>query len=106
MQIVVFADPQLTDRTSYKFASGGPLLWFLRLLCDSHLARTAQLARHLPRGGPDVVVFLGDLMDGGWRFGEAEFNAEWSRFRQIFWFNYGLHPYHKYASVSVAAKRK
>ncbi len=40
IQLVVIADPQLTDRTSYKFASSdGLLLWFLRTLCDIYLAR-------------------------------------------------------------------
>ena len=54
--------------------------------------RVAQVARHLPDGGADVAVFLGDVLDGGWRFGDAEFAREWLRFRRIFWFPPGPAP--------------
>jgi hypothetical protein len=52
--------------------------------------RSAQLVRHLLRHGNSFALFLGDVMDGGWRFGNAEFEAEWRRFQSIFWFPSGL----------------
>ena len=40
-RVVVLADPQLTDRTSYESLPGGPLLAFVEFICDVYLARSA-----------------------------------------------------------------
>ena len=62
-RVVVVADPQLTDRTSYVFPAllAAPLVQLVELLCDAYLARAGALMRALQ---PNAVLFLGDLFDG------------------------------------------
>jgi hypothetical protein len=51
-RVVVLADPQLTDRTSYESLPGGPLLAFVEFICDVYLARSAL-------GTASPLVWLG-----------------------------------------------
>ena len=93
--MVVIADPQLTDRTSYKDViqahnSGGTTigrfkLAFYTTFCDGYLRRVwgALLAVGKPPWA--LTVFLGDMFDGG-RY--VEHQANWdqltARFNQTF----------------------
>ena len=79
-RVAVVADPQLTDRTSYVFASSGTALWFVRYLCDTYLKRAFSMVRSLR---PDAVVFMGDLMDGARSYDSKEYALEYERFREI-----------------------
>ncbi len=109
IRVLIIADPQLTDRTSYNFAKSGPgfprlspqeelehsdiypaftVLWFIQLISDSYMRKSfSALLRIrfvptkilLPKSKcfiyvvnlvrPNFIVFLGDLMDGGRKFG-------------------------------------
>ncbi|KAF9549540.1 hypothetical protein EC957_003492 [Mortierella hygrophila] len=60
-RIVIIADPQLTDWYSYK--QTGLALWLTEFYTDLFMRKSfARLHRRLQ---PDMVLFLGDLMDGG-----------------------------------------
>jgi hypothetical protein len=78
--VAVVADPQLTDRTSYGFASEGVALWAVTTLCDMYLSRAFSMIRSLD---PEAVVFMGDLMDGARHYGPEEFETQYERFRRI-----------------------
>ncbi|KAH7048036.1 Metallo-dependent phosphatase-like protein, partial [Linnemannia elongata] len=59
--IVIIADPQLTDWYSYK--QTGLALWLTEFYTDLFMRKSfARLHRRLQ---PDMVLFLGDLLDGG-----------------------------------------
>ena len=79
-RVAVVADPQLTDRTSYGFASEGVALWAVTTLCDMYLSRAFSMIRSLD---PEAVVFMGDLMDGARHYGPEEFKVQYERFRRI-----------------------
>ncbi|KAF9141974.1 hypothetical protein BGX30_003665 [Mortierella sp. GBA39] len=60
-RIVIIADPQLTDWYSYK--QRGLALWLTEFYTDLFMRKSfARLHRRLK---PDMVLFLGDLLDGG-----------------------------------------
>ncbi|KAF9340888.1 hypothetical protein BGZ91_012018 [Linnemannia elongata] len=60
-RIVIIADPQLTDWYSYK--QTGLALWLTEFYTDLFMRKSfARLHRRLQ---PDMVLFLGDLLDGG-----------------------------------------
>ncbi|KAF9156529.1 hypothetical protein BG015_004439 [Linnemannia schmuckeri] len=60
-RIVIIADPQLTDWYSYK--QSGLALWLTEFYTDLFMRKSfARLHRRLQ---PDMVLFLGDLLDGG-----------------------------------------
>lgn len=79
-RIVVLADPQLTDKTSYELLASGPLLWAVELLCDAYLARAGGLMRAMK---PHAVLYLGDLMDGGTKHSDAEFQLSLERLERV-----------------------
>ncbi|KAG8747119.1 hypothetical protein FRC10_002168 [Ceratobasidium sp. 414] len=78
---MLIADPQVIDHRSYP----GRRLWFKTLtqfIVDSNLRKSWRAAKRLY---PDVVVFLGDMMDGGrYRMLDDEYDAYYSRFNDIF----------------------
>ncbi|KAF8946764.1 hypothetical protein BGZ47_011427 [Haplosporangium gracile] len=60
-RVVIIADPQLTDWYSYK--QSGLALWLTEFYTDLFMRKSfARLHRRLQ---PDMVLFLGDLLDGG-----------------------------------------
>ncbi|KAG0291128.1 hypothetical protein BGZ96_005462 [Linnemannia gamsii] len=60
-RVVIIADPQLTDWYSYK--QTGLALWLTEFYTDLYMRKSfARLHRRLQ---PDMVLFLGDLLDGG-----------------------------------------
>ena len=84
-RVAVIADPQVTDFTSYRsFAPKGS--WTLEAIervSDAYQHRAFRLAV-LPKR-PEHVVFLGDLLDGGWLTPDDEtFDATARRFERIF----------------------
>jgi hypothetical protein len=58
--VVVIADPQLTDKYSYK--QKGIALWITEFYSDYYMKRNFRVIQHLLN--PQVIIFAGDLMDG------------------------------------------
>ena len=84
-RVVVIADPQVTDFTSYRsFAPKGSwTLAAIERVSDAYQHRAFRLAV-LPKR-PERVLFLGDLLDGGWLTADDEtFDATARRFERIF----------------------
>ena len=84
-RVVVIADPQVTDFTSYRsFAPKGSwTLAAIERVSDAYQHRAFRLAV-LPKR-PEHVLFLGDLLDGGWLTADDEtFDATARRFERIF----------------------
>ncbi|KAI8899629.1 Metallo-dependent phosphatase-like protein [Globomyces pollinis-pini] len=87
---LVIADPQLTDAYSYK-QSRGILLSLTEFYSDIYMKR--NFARLQSSLNPSVVIFVGDLMDGGREWTDAQyinnslndrFYEELVRFRKVF----------------------
>ncbi|KAJ2999485.1 hypothetical protein HDV02_002798 [Globomyces sp. JEL0801] len=86
---LVIADPQLTDAYSYK-QSRGILLSLTEFYSDIYMKR--NFARLQSSLNPSVVIFVGDLMDGGREWTDAQyinnslnyrFYEELVRFRKV-----------------------
>ncbi|KAJ7647171.1 Metallo-dependent phosphatase-like protein [Roridomyces roridus] len=79
--ILIVADPQIIDHRSYP-GRGATLTYVSQLLVDLNLRKSWRAALALD---PDVVVFLGDMMDGG-RFSmeDDEYERYYRRFKSIF----------------------
>ncbi|KAH8119213.1 Metallo-dependent phosphatase-like protein [Phellopilus nigrolimitatus] len=80
--VLLVADPQVIDGRSYPGRS-----WWLSVLSqfavDSNLRRSWSAVRR--RFRPDVVVFLGDMMDNGRdASGDEEYQRYYDRFKSIF----------------------
>ncbi|KAF8608899.1 Metallo-dependent phosphatase [Ceratobasidium sp. AG-I] len=79
--VMLIADPQVIDHRSYP----GRRLWFKALtqfIVDSNLRKSWRAAKRL---SPNMVIFLGDMMDGGrYRMLDEEYEAYHSRFNNIF----------------------
>ncbi|KAJ6587057.1 Metallo-dependent phosphatase-like protein [Mycena vulgaris] len=79
--VLLVADPQILDHRSYP--GRAPYLTFIsQLLVDLNLRKSWRAAL---RTRPDVVVFLGDMMDGGrFSMSDAEYEQYVRRFKSIF----------------------
>ncbi|KAG9104383.1 hypothetical protein FRC06_003190 [Ceratobasidium sp. 370] len=88
---MLIADPQVIDHRSYPSRR----LWLKTLtqfIVDSNLRKNWRAAKRLY---PDVVVFLGDMMDGGrYRMLDDEYEAYYSRFNDIFSLNKNIPKYY------------
>ncbi|KAI9026837.1 Metallo-dependent phosphatase-like protein [Hyaloraphidium curvatum] len=81
-RVAIIADPQLSDPLSYNQKPGSLTLWVTQFTCDYYMRKAyAGVLSHLE---PDVVVFLGDLFDGGRVWDNATWNQELRRFAGIF----------------------
>ena len=84
VHVAVIADPQLADHTSYAFAPYGS--WTLAVverLADVYQHRAFRSAV-LPRR-PQHILFLGDLVDGGFITARMEdYHASRRRFERVF----------------------
>ena len=60
-QIALIADPQLVDENTY--ARRGVGMWLTKAFTDRYMRRNYLYLRMQKR--PGMVIFLGDLMDGG-----------------------------------------
>ncbi|KAJ7091250.1 Metallo-dependent phosphatase-like protein [Mycena epipterygia] len=79
--VLLVADPQILDHRSYP--GRAPYLTFIsQLLVDLNLRKSWRAALRMQ---PDVVMFLGDMMDGGrFSMSDAEYEAYFRRFKSIF----------------------
>ena len=59
-QVALIADPQLVDENTYERRGIG--MWLTKAMTDRYMRRNY---RYLQWHGPGMVIFLGDLMDGG-----------------------------------------
>ncbi|KAI3642807.1 hypothetical protein MP228_012362 [Amoeboaphelidium protococcarum] len=83
--IQLVADPQLTDEYSYKISSSF-VLNLIKYYSDVYMQRSYRAS--MSQLKPDLVVFLGDLMDGGREWVGEEYEAyfwrDLRRFKRIF----------------------
>ncbi|KNZ72874.1 Cell division control protein 1 [Termitomyces sp. J132] len=88
--VLLIADPQILDHRSYP--ERGPFLTYLsRLVVDLNLRKAWWVAL---RKQPDVVIFLGDMMDGGRiDMTDDEYEDYYQRFNHIFRLPSGLPTY-------------
>jgi calcineurin-like phosphoesterase family protein len=84
INIILIADPQLTDQYSYK--QHGLLLKLTEFYSDIYMKRNFK--KIITRLDPEVIIFVGDLMDGGREWEQDQFNEELQRFKKIFTYNY------------------
>lgn len=91
--IILIADPQLTDQYSYK--QHGVILKLTEFYSDIYMKRNFK--KILKRLDPKVIIFVGDLMDGGREWEKDQFNEELRRFHNIFSYDYS-----KIISLGVA----
>lgn len=66
--MAIVADPQLTDRYSYKMIPGVRLS-IVELLCDVYMRRSFK---NIKGSNPDSVLILGDMLDGGREWTDSE----------------------------------
>ncbi|KAJ1673190.1 hypothetical protein EV182_005719, partial [Spiromyces aspiralis] len=80
--VLVIADPQIVDHFSYGHT--GLRLGLEEFFTDLYIRKAFRLLQLLRR--PDIIVVLGDLMDGGRELAvdAAEWEIEYSRYRSIF----------------------
>ncbi|KAF8161226.1 Metallo-dependent phosphatase-like protein [Crassisporium funariophilum] len=79
--VLLVADPQILDQHSYP-GRGALLSWLTRIVVDLNLRKNWHAALHKQ---PDVVVFLGDMMDNGrLSMSDEEYESYYERFRDIF----------------------
>jgi len=74
VKILLVADPQILGQQDSATLA--------RWDCDRYLRRTFSYAYNYAQ--PDVVVFLGDIMDEGHISSDEQFDADLSRFRSVF----------------------
>lgn len=83
-----------TDSNSYKlfFVADPQILgentesWIARVDCDRFLKITYKYAMNYVN--PDLIIFLGDLMDEGSMCSSEQYSSYFSRFRNIFYLNH------------------
>jgi len=83
-QMLIVADPQLTDQYSYKFFRQYPILLpILSFYCDHYMRKNYKI---LQRNFPIAkhTLFLGDIFDGGRLMPNFMFNSSVSRFYNVF----------------------
>ncbi|KAL6051651.1 Cell division control protein/predicted DNA repair exonuclease [Balamuthia mandrillaris] len=81
VRTVLVADPQLTDKYSYKFVKE-PFLGVLQHYSDIYMRRGFQAIQDLLR--PSHVFFLGDLFDSAKRITKEEYHEEMLRYEWVF----------------------
>ncbi|PRP88297.1 hypothetical protein PROFUN_03406 [Planoprotostelium fungivorum] len=85
-QVLIVADPQLSDLYSYSFAPRDSLLLkVVQFYNDIYVRRAWQML--IRRSTAEHVLFLGDLFDTGKRLSEDEYRAELARFNEVFAMN-------------------
>lgn len=83
INILLIADPQVTDTHSYSFTRDQDSLLYKLVThySDIYMKKNAHV---LARQQPDIVIFLGDLFDGGRFLTNEQFATEKQRFWRIF----------------------
>ncbi|XP_024527227.1 uncharacterized protein C630.12 isoform X2 [Selaginella moellendorffii] len=82
LRIVLIADPQLTDRTSYGMDPRSLLLKIIQFYSDIYMRRAFRSS--VLGLEPDEILFLGDYFDGGPYLADDEWEESWKRFEHIF----------------------
>ncbi|GAB1521525.1 hypothetical protein RhiTH_004622 [Rhizoctonia solani] len=88
---MLIADPQVIDHRSYP---GRPtwLKVLTQFIVDSNLRKSWKAAKRL---SPDIIIFLGDMMDGGrYRMLDDEYESYYARFNAIFQTRNGTQKYY------------
>ncbi|KAF8739631.1 Metallo-dependent phosphatase, partial [Rhizoctonia solani] len=88
---MLIADPQVIDHRSYP---GRPtwLKVLTQFIVDSNLRKSWKAAKRL---SPDIIIFLGDMMDGGrYRMLDDEYESYYARFNDIFQTRNGTQKYY------------
>jgi hypothetical protein len=82
-KVGIIADPQLSDAFSYHQSKGSLALWFTKTTCDLYMHRAFH---HLLKQKPELILFLGDLFDGGreWKLDDDQWQEDLVRFTRIF----------------------
>ncbi|CAL1707740.1 unnamed protein product [Somion occarium] len=79
--VLLVADPQILDQRSYP-GRDPALMWLTQRIVDMNMRRSWRATQTLH---PDVVVFLGDMMDGGrFAMSDPEYESYYNRFKDIF----------------------
>ncbi|CAE6478019.1 unnamed protein product [Rhizoctonia solani] len=89
--VMLIADPQVIDHRSYP---GRPtwLKVLTQFIVDSNLRKSWKAAKRL---SPDIIIFLGDMMDGGrYRMLDDEYESYYARFNAIFQTRNGTQKYY------------
>ncbi|KAI3964213.1 hypothetical protein MKX01_025023 [Papaver californicum] len=86
VKVAVIADPQLMDHTSLALAPNSLALEIAQFYTDLYMRRSF-LTSILPFK-PDIILFLGDYIDGGPHLSDEEWQKSLSRFRHIFGLNH------------------
>jgi hypothetical protein len=82
---VVIADPQLTDFTSYSFATKGTItVTTIQYFSDLYMKRSFHYLLQKFQKKTNSIVFLGDMLDSGRTQSDKEFEVEFARFNRIF----------------------
>lgn len=82
-RILIVADPQLADAYSYR--QSGWVLSVTQFYCDIFMQRSMSTIRR--KLSPNIVLYLGDLFDGGREWAAAaqsEYMREFDRFQRVF----------------------
>jgi len=84
--ILLVADPQLTDRLSYSFVNNeySPLSRFIFMLCDTFMRKNFQSILRMNKDNIHTIIFMGDLFDNGRTVTDDEYEREFKRFNAIF----------------------
>ncbi|KAJ0987449.1 hypothetical protein J5N97_005805 [Dioscorea zingiberensis] len=85
VKVAVLADPQLMDRTSLGLSPGSLALEAAQFYTDIYMRRSFH-ASVLPFK-PDLILFLGDMFDGGPYLSDQEWQESLNRLRHIFKLN-------------------
>ncbi|KAK9325982.1 Metallo-dependent phosphatase-like protein [Lipomyces orientalis] len=80
-RMVLIADPQLVDDNTYP-GRNSLFLGLTEFYVDTYMHRAWQYVETVLSS--DATIFLGDLFDGGRRWGQEEWVAEYRRFLRVF----------------------
>ncbi|KAK7692935.1 hypothetical protein QCA50_004576 [Cerrena zonata] len=79
--VLLVADPQILDQGSYP-GRDPALMWISQRIVDLNMRRSWRATQTM---NPDVIIFLGDLMDRGrFALSDAEYETYYQRFKSIF----------------------
>eukprot|EP01118_Nematostelium_gracile_P015622 TRINITY_DN6296_c0_g1_i2.p1 TRINITY_DN6296_c0_g1~~TRINITY_DN6296_c0_g1_i2.p1 ORF type:complete len:408 (-),score=71.26 TRINITY_DN6296_c0_g1_i2:55-1278(-) len=82
-KVILIGDPQLTDYYSYSYAPRGSiLLSIIQFFSDIYMRKSYRIVQRYH--DPDLVIFLGDLFDGGKILNDNEFEDEYQRWNWVF----------------------
>jgi len=82
VRLVLVADPQLTDKYSYRHIQSWPWVPLVQFYSDIYMRKNYQILQTIHK--PDAVSFLGDLFDSAKVLDDEDFEEELERFHWIF----------------------